>query len=194
MKTFSLLATALLATSAQAGTVFFSDDFNANTLGLNKAPTGWTVTNGTVDIVGPSLFGELCHGSGKCIDLDGSTNDAGVLSRSFSLVAGTSYTLTFDLAGNRRNNTTETGVVTFGTSVLNYSLPGTQKAYVGYSLLFKPLTTGNYTLSFANAGGDNIGAILDNVKITSAVPEPASAATLLLGLAGVAVAKRRRSV
>lgn len=193
MKTLSLLTAALLATSAQAQTVF-SDDFEANGLALNATPAGWTITNGgTVDIVGPGLYGELCAGSGKCIDLDGSTSLAGVLSRSVNLTAGTTYTLSFDIAGNRRNAGTETGTVQLGTSTLNYSLTNSDTSYQAMSLTFTPSTSGSYSLSFANAGGDNYGAILDNVTLTAAVPEPTSAALLLLGLGSVALLKRRRA-
>ncbi len=196
MKSLALLTAALLATTAQAQTVF-SDNFEAAALGLNATPAGWTVTNagGTVDVIGGSLFGNLCAGSGQCIDLDGSTGLAGVLSRQVNLTAGTTYTLSFDIAGNRRGAGTETGVVTLGNSTLNYSLTDSSAsaAYQTMSLAFKPTSTGSYALSFANFGGDNQGAILDNVALTAAVPEPASAALMLLGLGGVALLKRRRT-
>lgn len=193
MKTLAILTAALLATSAQAQIVF-SDDFEANSLGLNLTPAGWTITNGgTVDTLGPGLYSELCGGIGKCLDMDGSTGLAGALSRSFSLTAGTTYTLSFDIAGNRRGAGTETGTVMLGTSTLNYSLADSVTAYQTMSLAFTPLTSGSYALSFANAGGDNYGAILDNVTLTAAVPEPTSAALLLLGLSGVALLKRRRA-
>jgi len=196
MKTLAALAFAVLSTAAQAQTIF-SDSFETATLGLNTTPTGWTVTNpgGTVDVIGGGLFGGLCAGSGQCIDLDGSTGLAGVLSRSFNLNSGTTYTLSFDIAGNRRGAGTETGVVTLGGASLNYSLTDSSPAaaYQTMSLAFTPASTGLYTLSFANAGGDNQGAILDNVTLTAAVPEPTSAALLLLGLGGVALLKRRRA-
>lgn len=195
MKTLAIFTAALLATTAQAQTVF-SDSFDANVLNLNSVPTGWTITNGgTVDVIGPGLFGELCAGSGSCIDLDGSTGLSGVLSRSFTLTAGTTYTLSFDIAGNRRGAGTETGTVSLGTSSLNYSLADSSGAapYQTLSLDFTPGATASYALSFANFGGDNQGAILDNVTLTAAVPEPASAALMLLGLGGVMLLKRRRA-
>ncbi|RZI78768.1 MAG: DUF642 domain-containing protein [Rubrivivax sp.] len=193
MKTAALLTAALLATSAQAQ-VIFSDDFEANPLALNSVPAGWTVINaGTVDVIGADWG--LCGATGKCIDLDGSNSLSGVLSRSFALNAGTTYTLSFDIAGNRRGTGTETGTVSFGTASLNYSLTDSSLAapYQTLSLAFTPGASGAYTLSFANNGGDNMGAILDNVAITTAVPEPASAALMLFGLGGVALLKRRRS-
>ncbi|HVF65479.1 MAG TPA: PEP-CTERM sorting domain-containing protein [Casimicrobiaceae bacterium] len=50
------------------------------------------------------------------------------------------------------------------------------------------------SLAFANSGSDNLGAILDNVSVTrsrAAVPEAGTLA--LLGIAGIALALRRRS-
>jgi hypothetical protein len=59
------------------------------------------------------------------------------------------------------------------------------------SLSFTPTATGSYGFSFYNHGGDNQGAILDQVTIT-AVPEPETYAMLLAGLAAVGFAARRR--
>jgi len=51
------------------------------------------------------------------------------------------------------------------------------------------------TLSFQDMSFDNVGALLDRVKITtqvSQVPEPASGALLLAGLGTIGFAARRR--
>jgi hypothetical protein len=191
-KALVIAALAAVSVAAHADTIF-SDNFDANAYGLNAVPTGWTVTDGTVDIIGPSFYSYCGAGQGKCIDLDGSTGDAGILSKSLSLDAGVQYTATFELAGNMRGGS-ETGAVSFGFGGNNitYSLLSSA-AFSSYQLIFTPGSTGAYSLSFSNAGGDNIGALLDNVTVT-AVPEPETYAMMLagLGLMG-AVVRRRKS-
>jgi hypothetical protein len=187
-----LLAAASFA--AQAGTTVFSDSFEATALGLNKGPAGWSVSGGSVDVVGPGLFGELCQGSGRCIDLDGSTGQAGLLSISLSLNAGQSYLLSFDLAGNRRGAGNEEVQIGFGSasSLLGFADAAPSAAWQSHSLLFTPASSGNYTLSFKNLGGDNRGAMLDNINV-SAVPEPAAQMLMLGGLLVMGLLQRRRT-
>ena len=114
----TLIALALIAAAAlpaQALTVF-SDDFETGVKGGNVTPTGWMVSDGSVDVVYPGWFGGLCLSGGRCVDLDGSTGNAGVLSQSLNLNAGWTYTLSFDIAGNRRNAGSETVLVSFGSA------------------------------------------------------------------------------
>ena len=176
--------------SANASNLVFADNFDGNTVGLNKAPTGWTVTDGTVDIIGAGYI-DFLQGHGYYIDLDGSTNNAGVMSTSLALIAGLTYTAEFSLAGNQRNGSTESVAVSFGDASLIYALPSSQ-AFATYSLVFSPAISGSYALSFSNAGGDNVGALLDDVRVT-AVPEPKSLELLLAGgLVVVGAVARRR--
>lgn len=179
------------AVSANANTLVFADNFNSNTLGLNKVPTGWTVTNGTVDIIGTGFY-DLQPGHGAYIDLDGSTSNAGILSTSLSLTAGVTYTAAFSLAGNQRNASTESVTVAFGDTSFVYAMPSSQ-AFTTYSLAFTPSASGSFALSFSNAGGDNVGALLDNVSVT-AVPEPQSLALLLAGVVVTGAVARRRQL
>lgn len=195
MKKFlAVAALSTLSCLSQAGVVF-SDNFNSNgALGLNNTPAGWTVTGGTVDVVGGAGgFASLCASGGVvCIDLDGSTMNAGELSRSFAGTAGTVYTATFDLAGNQRNYPTDNLVVTFGTASQTFNL-ASNVAWNTYSLSFTASSDANYSLNFNNAGGDNVGIVLDNVSVT-AVPEPETYAMLLAGLGVMgAVARRRKA-
>ena len=193
MKLTHLFCAALLATSGavHANVTVFADNFDANALGLNAVPTGWSVTDGTVDVIGTGFY-DFIPGSGHYIDLDGSTGNAGVLGKSLNLSAGTVYTATFDLAGNHRNGDAETVRVLFGSSSDSHGLP-MNAGWTSYSLSFTPSSSGAFSLSFENSGGDNIGMLLDNVKVT-AVPEPQTYALLALGLAVVGGAVRRRTV
>jgi hypothetical protein len=193
----TLLAGMTFAGATHAVTVF-TEDFDANALGLNAVPVGWTASGGTVDIIGASASGslfDLLPGHGAYIDLDGSTFASGLLSIGLSLVAGVEYTATFDLAGSQRG-TAETGTVSFGSAGLSYAL-GSADPFAPFSLSFTPSTSGTFALSFQNAGGDNLGALLDNVTVSSegapsAVPEPQTYALMLAGLALVAGAARRQ--
>ena len=187
------LAALAFGVSAQAAPIF-SDDFNANPLGLNIAPAGWTVASGTVDLIGNGFF-DFLPGNGVYVDLDGSTSKAGLLtSPTLNLTGGMTYTATFDLAGSHRGST-ETGTVTFGSATLSYSV-ASGDGFAATSLSFTPTTSGAYTLSFQNAGGDNVGALLDNVAVnpavTGLVPEPQTYALMLAGLAAVGMLSRRR--
>ena len=192
MRALKTLAVAgLLASSLAQAAPIFNDDFDANGLGLNAVPTGWSVSGGTVDIIGSPSFYDLIPGSGRYIDLDGSTGSAGLLSTSFSLAAGTTYLAEFDLAGNFRNSDAESVTVNFGTASLTASLP-IETGWTAYALYFTPSASGSYSLSFQNAGGDNVGMLLDNVSI-AAVPEPGTLAMLLSGFGMIGLIARRRS-
>jgi len=85
----------------------------------------------------------------------------------------------------------------FGTQSLVLTALPASAPYQTYTIPFTPSASGTYDLSFANAGGDNIGALLDNVVITSgtvsAVPEPSMLALMVAGCAGLRLRARRRA-
>ncbi len=83
----TIIAATLFATTAQAG-VLFQDNFDAEgTSGSSQlnynAFDNWTVEDGTVDLIAdPNQWGIDCvGGTGKCVDLDGSTRNAGTPER-----------------------------------------------------------------------------------------------------------------
>lgn len=59
--------------------------------------TGWTVSAGQIDYIG----GYWAASSGsRSIDLTGSNNSAGAISQTLTTIPGSTYTVTFDMAGN----------------------------------------------------------------------------------------------
>jgi hypothetical protein len=194
---------------AQA-TVLLSDNFNKDPLSLNTTvfQGGWGVKNGSVDIHGSGDYWDMHPGNGHYVDLDGSTQAGGTLSQSLALSGGTTYVASFWLGGSGRGDTNIVDIV-FGTSTATYTLASGDPLALVDPLTFTPGADGSYELTFTNRGGDNLGAILDNVTVESLrtgdqpgpvvgpqpnnVPEPG---TLALALASVGlmagVARRRR--
>ena len=130
------------------------------------------------------------------MDLDGSTNNAGVLATANSFAAGT-YTLNFLLGGSTRGDD-NTVWVSLGDFVREITL-ASNAGLTNQGFTFTTRTAGN--LSFENFGGDNLGLILDNITVDSAtptqtasVPEPSTWAMLLLGFAGVGFMAYRRKL
>lgn len=185
-----LCAFALSAfTSGAQAAVLFSDNFDSNATGLNAVPAGWSASNGTVDIIGNGFF-DFYPGNGAFIDLDGSTNDAGELSKSFSLTGGVTYSASFTLGGSTRGDSNVVDV-SFGSASQAFTLASNDPLGL-FTLGFTPAADGNYALTFANQGGDSLGAILLDVQITNVIPEPETYALMLAGLGMLGVVGRRR--
>lgn len=187
----SLCAFALSAfTSGAQAAVLFSDNFDSNAIGLNTVPAGWSASNGTVDIIGNGFF-DFYPGNGAYIDLDGSTNDPGELSRSFSLTGGVTYSANFTLGGSTRGDSNIVDV-SFGNASQSFTLASSDPLAL-FTVGFTPATDGSYALTFANQGGDSLGAILLDVAIiTNVIPEPETYALMLAGLGMLAAVGKRR--
>lgn len=193
-KTLTSLALGLvLAATAQAhaATPLFFDDFNAEPLVLNGSLSQWTVSDGTIDVIGPGFF-DLYPGNGRYVDLDGSSGNAGKITTksSFSLAAGTTYFLSFDLGGSTRgdSNTVQVSLGGYSESITLASNAGLLHFERAISVQSDMVGA----LVFDHAGGDNLGLILDNVSVV-AVPEPETYALMLAGLSLIGFAARHRA-
>ena len=206
-KILGLLAVGLLAgpTLANAVTIF-TDNFNGVSSSLNTAPAGWQVVNGTVDTIANGGFGISCRGAtGGCVDLDGSTSNAGNLrtTATFGFSSGVDYSLTAYLSGNQRGGASDS--LTFGISDGSSNLCSTAVSGVApsapfaqYTCFFTAASSFSGFIFFDHAGGDNIGMILDDVRLESrgngtSIPEPGSLVLLGLGLAGLGLSRRRKA-
>jgi hypothetical protein len=196
-KSFALvlaLAGLTVAGTANAA-IIFSDDFDGENGGAWQLDfssfSQWTVSDGTVDLIGLGSPYDFLPGNGLYVDMDGTSNNAGKLtSIAINLAAGT-YTLKFDLAGNRRNGSTESVTVQVNMgSLVNDVISLSQNApFTTYEYTFTVAAPTVVNLSFEGAGGDNIGMLLDNVSVS--IPEPGTLALLGLGLVGAGLARRR---
>jgi len=145
----------------------------------------WNVGGNSVDVINNS-YNAI---AGNSIDMLG-TPGPGVLSQSFTAVAGATYTLSFDLTHNPYSHGAGLDVFVGGN---HYSFEGSTPV-TNYTFNFTT-TGGLQALVFSSVGGDGYsGAVLDNVSVTAAVPEPETYAMMLAGLGLVGVIARRRKM
>lgn len=187
----SLMLTSAIAASASAhASLLFADNFNAETRALNASLTNWTVSNGSIDVIGTGYF-NFYPEKGNFLDLDGSTRNAGKITThtAFSLNPGITYLLSFDLGSSKYGDTNSVNV-----SLGNFSEIFTLAPNAGWQQFtrsFTVLSGMSSNLSFDHAGGDNMGLMLDNVSVT-AVPEAETYALMLAGLGLIGFSVRRR--
>src|SRR5262245_59383865 len=158
--------------------------------GGSAAITGWTVTGGSIDYIGPSWT--VSDGI-RAIDLDGNSSIGGIR-QTFSTTVGSTYLVSFDLAGNAdgapRIKNVNVTVDSFSQSY-SFDTLGKNRSSLGWQKVnFSFVASGSSaTLAFASLSpsGNSFGALIDNVSVitgdVSSVPEPSSILSLGTGLA-----------
>ncbi len=191
-----LLSACLSASAAAQATDLFQDNFEADNIGYSLTSLSqWTMTDGSVDVIGAGSGYDFFPGNGKYIDLDGSTYNAAVMQTlaSFNLLAGSTYTLSFDLGGSARPDGDNSVTVSLGDFSETFTL-ASDAPLTSYSRQISMASNMTSHLIFDHAGTDNMGLILDNVALSAPVPEPETWAMLVAGLALLGFNARRKSV
>ncbi|WP_432377787.1 choice-of-anchor C family protein [Duganella sp. P38] len=152
----------------------------------------WNVS-GSVDLI--KSYWTAAEGQ-YSIDLNG--NGEGRISQSFSTVAGQAYTVSFWLAGNPdiggQTKWLEAGIVGDGSHAYEFSTVHRATYAMGWSeQRFSFVASGiNSTLFFQGDARNGVGgAALDNIVVTTAVPEPSIYVMLLVGAGLMGLAARR---
>jgi hypothetical protein len=190
----SVIALAMIAAplTASAATVVLTDDFDGysttSVLNVGAAFFGpkWSTTP-TLDYIVGSDYNNICRSTGACVDLDGSTNNSGSLTSTSVFGSGT-YTLSYELFGNGRGGADDSVTISLGSATKTISNIASAADVSG----FWTFTTTGGNLSFKNAGGDNVGAVLSSTTL-SAVPLPAGGLLLFAALGGAAALRRRKA-
>ena len=179
----------------------------------STAITGWTVTSGSVDLIGsywaPAISGTPSTAGAQSLDLAGNST-GGISTTVGNLTVGDKYNVLFYMAGNPDGGNVIKSLSTFisgpgntGLTSGTYSFDTTghteqNMGWIRDQLTFTAVSSSE-TLSFLNypyvglAGASSpYGAALSNVSV-AAVPEASTWAMMIIGFGLVGVSIRRRS-
>lgn len=188
-----LALAAVLAMQAKASSIVSDGGFESAALGnyTGSIGDGWTVTAGTITVVGTDTVFGISHSGNQMVYLDFEAS-VNTISQTLTTVVGQSYTISYWLADTSPN----TVIVTFGGQTLfNGTSPtnGIDSAsdYVQYTFTATATSTStvlSITGQWLDTGAS--GTLLDDVSVTPngppPTPAPSSLYLCLIGLAGLA--------
>jgi len=205
MRNLVLAAVLALASMPASAATIANGSFETNGAGSftarttlsagSAALTGWTVDSGNIDLV--STYWRGTDGANS-VDLNGTA--AGSISTTIlGMITGRVYDITFDMAANPETAPNSKVVnVSSGLDSQSFSRPrsgSTLRALNWTTMLFSTTATAmSQLLTFRSLTTGSAGAVIDNVRIALVpIPLPATAPLALLGLAGLALLRRRRT-
>ena len=220
-KLVMVLCVSALAPGSMAQNLLVNGDFEENAIsgGMSfEYPgstniTGWTIGGpNNVDLIRDAW---VAQSGFQSIDLNGW--GASSIGQSVSLIAGTTYNVSFWVAGNTETRWYATSAIKsmnvfIGTDLLagnvTFDTTGKSGADMGWEkreFSFVASNTQNYFLNFVSTMDSPMGMALDNISVTAvtnnptnnAVPEPSEWAAMSLlgaGLLGLVVRGRKKVV
>ncbi len=177
---------------AQPSVILFFDFFFGDNAGVPaenfRLFFQWTVTGGSVDLVGgigPGVFGAPPdEPNGRYVDLGGSTGDPGRFETiaAFPVLAGQTYNLSFDFRSTGGDFNTAT--VTVGDKVFTVSTSSTDFTHFSANFTFDQATSIRITFQGDENDRDNSGIGIDGVlfgPVTGSPTPTTGGADLLIG-------------
>jgi len=193
----AILFSAASAASASPIQLITNGSFEKNGVGANSwtvkyAIDGWNLGAKGVEVRN-NVAGTAQDGN-NFLELDSSANSW--ISQTVDTTAGGKYNLSFYYSP-RENTAAKTNgidVLWNGNLLKHVEQDNFTSKTNWFKIDLEMFAVGSLsTLSFQAAGiSDSIGGSLDNVSLTSAVPEPATIASMLLGLGMMGFTLRRR--
>jgi hypothetical protein len=206
MRTARVALALLVLTGWISAGVIFSEDFEGQSpaevvTGL-IGTTAFEVIAGNVDLVAPpNPYTALCGTGNSCIDTTGSGGRGTISTINPIHFAPGLYYLSFRLQGwsypdpeiGTINESATIRVILPGLLDTAFFVAGASNPYPLVRIVFSVETEQNLKLTFQDLSGSAgyAGAILDDIEIGTAVPEPASFLLMLPGLAGLLWARKR---
>jgi hypothetical protein len=159
---------------------------------IKPALDGWNVGPKGVEVRN-NVAGTAQDGS-NFLELDSSANSW--ISQTIDTVAGGKYDLSFYYSPREKTAAATNGIdVLWNGNLLKHVEQDNFSSKTNwFKIELSMFAVGSLSnLSFKASGiSDSIGGSLDNVSLTAAVPEPATVASMLLGLGMMGFALRRR--
>jgi hypothetical protein len=192
----SLMALSLmLAASPSQAQIIFDTNFDSVAVPsgsylILSSVEGWNATAGDGIEVQNNAAGSP-YSQTNLVELDSNNNST--MTRVIEDPG--SYLLTFYYSPRPNIPASSNGidVLVGGSSIFNVTGAGAgNTVWTPYQLYFTT-TLANTSLAFSALGtSDSLGGYLDNIRLVSSVPEPATWAMMLLGFGGIGFAMRRR--